>query len=95
MKSILDTTKGICYECHQNGPTQEHHIFYGTANRKLSEKYGLKVYLCLKHHQDSREGVHGRNRELDQKLKKKAQIAFEQKHGSRVDFINIFGRNCL
>lgn len=41
---------------------EEHHIFEGTANRNLSEKYGLKVYLCQKHHRGdfcgSRFAVH-------------------------------------
>lgn len=95
MKTILNTQKGICYVCRNQGHTHEHHIFFGTANRNLSEKYGLKVYLCYKHHQGTPEGVHGGNQALNQKLKEDGQIAFEQKHGSRADFIRIFGRNYL
>ena len=37
-----------CYLCGANGaadPLHWHHIF-GGANRKHSEKYGLKVRLC-------------------------------------------------
>ena len=42
MKSIIQTKKesflsGVTYDL------EEHHVFYGTANRKISEKYGLKV----------------------------------------------------
>lgn len=41
-KSILQDKK----ESYLTGATynlEEHHIFFGTANRKISEKYGLKV----------------------------------------------------
>ena len=95
MKSILETRKGTCYACGAETTTQDHHIFYGTANRKLSERYGLKVFLCLDCHLNNRTDVHGGNQELDQKLKEEGQLQFERKHGSRVDFINIFGRNYL
>lgn len=94
MKSILDTESGTCFCCGSMGQTQEHHIFYG-PNRHLSEKYGLKVYLCLGHHILGREAVHGGNRELDQQLKETGQRAFEARHGSRKQFLKIFGRNYL
>lgn len=44
MKSILQTER----ECYLSGRTdwlEEHHIFYGQGRRKLSEQYGLKVWL--------------------------------------------------
>ena len=53
MKSIMQTKKE-CYVCRELVGTEMslpdtglemHHIFGGTANRKLSEKYGLKVWL--------------------------------------------------
>ena len=50
MKSIMEP-KGCktCYACGREGIDLEvHHIFYGTANRRLSEKYGLKVHLCIR-----------------------------------------------
>ena len=36
---------GRCWLCGRWGWLEEHHIF-GGANRKKSEKYGLKVGLC-------------------------------------------------
>ncbi len=95
MKSIMEPPKHkICWECGEFA-REEHHIFYGTANRKWSEKYGLKVHLCVRCHRDEEAGVHGRNKELDQRLKEAGQRAFEETHGSRMEFIKIFGRNYL
>jgi hypothetical protein len=63
---------------------------FGTANRKLSEKYGLKVYLCAEHHRGN-AGVH-HNASLDLKLKQMAQSRFEEVH-PELSFIKIFGKN--
>lgn len=100
MKSILHKKDGTCYLCrklhHYSGQysyTEEHHVFEGTANRKLSEKYGLKVYLCLFHHREGPEAVH-MNKVNDLILKMDAQKEFEQTH-SREEFMNIFGKNWL
>lgn len=43
MKSIMQTEKQ-CYITGRTSGLQEHHVFEG-KNRKLSEKYGLKVWL--------------------------------------------------
>lgn len=96
MKSIMEP-KGCktCYACGREGiDLEEHHIFYGTANRRLSEKYGLKVHLCIPCHRGSRTGVHEGNAELDHKLKIVAQKTFEQKY-SHEKFMEVFGKNYL
>ena len=80
--------------CQQEGYTEEHHIFFGTGNRKISEKYGLKVYLCYEHHRGT-NGVHGKNgRQLDLKLKERVQRTYEQTH-TREEFMRIIGKNYL
>ena len=56
-KSIMQTEKR-CYVCGTTYNLHDHHIFYGTANRKQSEKHGFKVFLCGRHHNLSNEGVH-------------------------------------
>lgn len=95
-ESIIQSEK----RCYKSGKTEEtnklfeHHIFGGTANRKNSEKYGLKVWLIREWHTDSPNGVH-HNAELMQQLHEVGQRAFEEKHGTRADFIRIFGRNYL
>ena len=72
MKSILQD-KRVCWVC-RNPYVEEHHVFYGTANRALSERYGLKVYLCPAHHRGA-YGVHF-NPLLDKKLKGIAEERF-------------------
>lgn len=86
--------KGRCYFCHSIQDLQEHHIFYGTANRKISDKYGLTVYLCIYHHTVSQKCVHN-NREIDMQLKKDGQQYFEKYIGTRSQFIKEFGKNYL
>lgn len=99
MKSIMQKKDGTCYLCRKlhsdygTKPVQEHHVIFGTANRKLSEKYGLKVYLCPEHHLYSKEAVHV-NHEIDLKLRKEAQRAFVTRFPDS-DFRQIFGKSYL
>ena len=91
MKSILQTEKE-CFICKTNYSLEEHHVFFGFANRKLSEKNGLKVWLCPEHHRGN-SGAHN-NRETDLSIKKYAQTEYEKEH-SREEFIRIFGKSYL
>lgn len=91
MKSILQENKE-CYFCKTTYNLEEHHVFFGTSNRKQSEKHGLKVWLCHEHHQGN-GGVH-HNIERDLEIKKMAQEAFENKH-PREEFRAIFGKSWL
>lgn len=77
----------------QKGNLHEHHVIHGWANRKLSEKYGLKVYLCLYHHENGREAVH-QNAGINKMLKAYAQRTFEKKYPEK-DFYGIFGKNYI
>lgn len=100
-KSILhDKKERTCYLCMrlngdftEKGVLQEHHIFFGSSRRKLSEEYGLKVYLCLQHHTAGKEAVH-QNAENDRVLKKVAQEAFMKRY-SPVLFMETFRKNYL
>ena len=103
MRSIMpDKSQEMCYMCmklhgdyRRRSNLEEHHVLYGAGRRKLSEKYGLKVYLCHEHHNDehSKEAVHF-NRENRILLCKAAQRAFKE-HFPEKDFTEIFGRNYL
>lgn len=90
-KSILQDDTDRCIICGRYG-TEIHHVFFGTANRKLSTKYGLIVGLCYEHHRGNK-GVHN-NRELDLQLKRMAQTKFTDTY-QNVDFLAVFGRNYL
>lgn len=93
-KSILQTEKR-CYITGRTDNLHEHHVFFGTANRKLSEKYGLKIWLVGELHNMSDEGVHF-NKELDLQIKKTAQEKAMEYYGWSVeDFIRIFGKNYI
>ena len=92
MKSIIQDKKE-CIVCG-SWNVEEHHLYKGVAKRKLSEEYGLKIFLCPTHHRGT-NGVHGKNgHKLDMELKQLGQKAFEWDH-SREEFIKIFGRNYL
>ena len=82
-----------CHICGGNYMVQNHHIFGGTANRKLSEKYGLKVPLCWYHHHDSKTGVHF-SKGLAERLHQEGQRTFEETH-TREEFKEIFKKNYL
>lgn len=91
MDSILQADTDYCYICGRYG-TEIHHVFFGTANRQLSERYGLKVGLCYNHHRGNK-GVH-QCRDLDLAIKRKAQAEFMKAY-PQSDFLAIFGRNYL
>lgn len=90
MKSILQTTDE-CYVCRAKGVLHTHEVFFGSANRKKSIKWGCQVRLCPKHHNMSSEGVH-MNRALDLRLKRECQRQFELLYGHEL-FMQEFKKN--
>lgn len=91
--SIITKDFERCLICGTYLNIHKHEIFYGTANRKLSIKYGLVIPLCYRHHNGSNAGVHF-NEKLDLKLKQQGQKAFEY-HYPDLNFREIFGKNYL
>lgn len=91
--SIIQDDLSQCYVCKTTQNIHIHHCFYGTANRKQSDKYGCVVALCQEHHTGN-TGVHFQ-KDLDMHLKKIAQEHFEAEIGSREDFRASFGRSYL
>lgn len=91
MKSIMQSDK-VCYLCGRRYGLEIHHVLGGTANRKLSEKYGLKVWLCHECH----TGKNGAQYDpwKNKLLKMDAQTVFEKTH-TRSEWIKIFGKNYL
>lgn len=100
-KSIMQNKDiGQCYLCrllhndYSIKPVrEEHHVMGGVANRRLSEQYGLKVYLDPDHHRNGPEAVH-KNAEVAELLHKEAQKAFEKVY-PELGFREIFGKNYL
>lgn len=97
MQSIMQTEKK-CYlcRCNRGWPNQleEHHCF-GGSNRKASERYGLKVWLCGDEcHRNGPDSAHQSGATM-QRLHEDGQRAFEEHHGTREEFMRIFGKNYL
>ena len=94
-KSILQTEKDSCFFCGSHHWMEEHHVFGGNGRRKLSEKYGLKVYLCHCCHNEPPKGVH-HNSETRKALQQFAQEkAMGHYRWTVDDFRSIFGKNYL
>lgn len=99
MRSIMQKKDGTCYLCRKlygdisQKQVFEHHVFFGNTSgrRALSEKYGLKVYLCLYHHTEGKEAVH-KNKELCRMIQAEGQQIFERTFPDK-DFLKIFGMN--
>lgn len=98
LQSIMQKNDGTCFLCRvlkddwtRKQTLHEHHIFGGVANRPISERYGLKVYLCLDHHVNGPEAVHN-NQENMEILRRMGQRAFENNY-PELNFKEIFGKN--
>lgn len=100
MKSIIQTNRDYCFLCNllegdgsRRNELEEHHIVHGRANKKLSEKYGLKIYLCPYHHRIGPKAVHI-NKEIRRMTEAIAQEKFNEVFPEE-DFVKIFGKNYL
>lgn len=89
--SILRNEKE-CYVCGGMRDLERHHVLGGTANRRLSEKHGLWVWLCHEHHTGKNGAQY--DKALNLRLKQEAQTAFEAIH-SREAWMDIFKKNYL
>lgn len=94
-KSIMVTEKGRCFLCGMPCRTEEHHVYEGGGRRKLSEKYGLKVYLCHDCHNEPPYGVHF-NAKKDLALKAQVQIRAMHVYGWTVEqFRKLFRKSYI
>lgn len=82
-----------CEICGRYGELALHHVYFGTANRRLSDKWGMVAWLCPFCHTLGPRAVH-RCRETDLMLKQRYQEIFEQRYPEE-SFVKIFGRNYL
>jgi len=88
--------KNECFICGKTGvPLERHHLIGGTANRRLSEKYGLVVYLCAECHRTGEHAAH-RDPETAKMLHQYAEKVWLKEQNATVeDFISVFGKNYL
>ena len=92
MKSIVQADENHCFVCGSQRGLEYHHIMHGTANRRLSTRYGLTCYLCYLHHR-GRFGVHS-DADMNRRLQRVAQKAFEDIHGHEM-WMEVFKKNYL
>lgn len=93
MKSIIQNNK-VCYITGDEYNLHMHHVFNG-ANRKLSEQYGLVIYLRADWHNMEKYSIH-MDAALDRKVKAEIQQkAMEYYDWTVDDFIMIFGKSNL
>ncbi len=92
MHSIISNRKR-CFICGSVQWLEVHHIMGGYANRKLSEQYGLMVYLCHYCHNEPPNGVHHNKEKMDW-LRAEGQKRFEEEY-PELDFLKVFGKNYL
>jgi hypothetical protein len=83
----------LCEICQQREGVHRHHVFFGTANRRKSEQWGMVARLCPDCHEFADWSVH-RCRKTDLELKMKYQKIFEDKYSHEL-FMQEFGRNYL
>ena len=92
MNSIIQQNKQ-CYKCGTTQNLHSHHIYSCIANRKLSEEFDLKIWLCGKHHNLSNQGIHF-DREFELEVKQMAQEkAMEYYDWTVEEWIKKFGKN--
>jgi hypothetical protein len=93
MKSIVqDMENPRCFLCGAVRGLELHHIMHGSANRRLSTRYGLTCLLCRTHH-TGKFGVHS-DSAINHELQRMAQTAFEKRY-SRAEWMKIFRKNYL
>lgn len=92
-RSILTEDFDKCYICGGRAECV-HHIFPGTAKRKISDDNGFTAPLCNRCHNMSDHSVHFDSK-LALKLKKDCQRAYQELGHTKGDFVRLVGRNYL
>ena len=86
---ILDTEKGVCFNCGKKGDTAVHEIYFGRGNRKVSKQQGFYVHLCPTCHRIVHEKPD--DGELDGALKRSCYRVYCYSHDKEV-FKELIGR---
>ena len=91
--SIIIDDLDTCYLCEKPA-TDTHHCLFGNA-RKFADKNHLIVGLCRECHRRMHNPRNEIDKMLQEDLKVMAQIKFEDKIGTREEFIKGAGRSYL
>ena len=94
-RSIVTNDTYACYFCGKKADC-EHHLLFGNGTRKLAEEDGIKVPVCNTCHTIG--PVIGRihDNPVGEKLSKMlGQAIYENKIGTRDDFMKRYGKSYL
>lgn len=89
--SIIQNEPKQCYLCGRQFGLEHHHVMPG-PNRKISDKYGLWVWLCHNCHTGPNGAQYDKERSVA--LKQDAQRAFEKMYSHDM-WMELFRRNYL
>lgn len=98
MSASIMQVRRECYVCRMmygvstTTGLEEHHVLNGPL-RSVAEQYGLKVFLCHRHHNEPGYSAHF-DHQLRLKLKKQAQRDFEDVYGHR-QWMSVVGKDYL
>lgn len=103
--SILQADESYCWLCamtegdFSHKKTECHHIFPGTALRRISEENGFKVRLCPRHHEGDESGTafsvhHPEKNQFAIALQRECQMEYEKTH-RREEWMALMGRSYL
>lgn len=84
-----------CAICGSSRDPEWHHVMHGTANRKISDKWGLTVWLCHDCHEALHFSPDPSWRDRDKELMQLAQKCFERKYNSHEKWMELFGKNFI
>lgn len=88
----------ICFLCSRNGNgdrLERHHIF-GGSRRKLSDKYGLTVWLCgSRCHREGKYSVHQNAMTMEYLHKYGQRKAMKEQNWTIQQFREVFGANYI
>lgn len=92
-KSIINPKSERCFLCGWKTPLEAHHIFHGTARRRLADEDGMIVYICRECHREVHEAE---DREHDESLKAMGEMVWCRYYGKTIDdFIKRYGKNYI
>ena len=94
MARSIVSEKEECWACKTQISLHRHHIYFGSANRKLSEEDGCWIWLCARHHNMSDFGIHF-DRAFDLGVKRICQERWEAIYGDREAFRKRYGKSYL
>lgn len=93
--SIITQLTEICFFCGRPAEC-EHHLIFGSGNRPLSDKDGLKVPCCNKCHNMGSISERIHDNSMAEKLSKMlGQAIFELEIGDRETFRRRYGKSYL